>query len=165
LKSPHLLLASGNARKLKAELVAVLPPEALDTLEAEIHRNVREIVQLGILHLDFAVALTRKDWRHCVSRLYYACYAASRAIRLEVHGHFLTESGDHRRIGDLPDDFPRREEFKNQLLSLREDRNLADYDHTSAETDLVFSFADARAFAADFLNETKGYLVARGVTI
>ncbi len=165
MKSPHLLLACGNPRRLKNELAGVLTAGALDAIEAEIRRNVVDLLWLGRSHQAFATTAARKDWRQCISRLYYACYSASRSVRLEVEGHFTTESGDHKRIGDLPADFPRREEFKNQLLSLREDRNLADYDHTAVEGDLVFPVDDAIALVQSFLDETRKYLAARGVTV
>lgn len=165
MKSPHLLLASGNPRKLKNELGGILSNAALTTIEGEIRRNVSLLFHLGLAHHAFAIGAARKDWRQCVSRLYYASYAASRAVRLEVDGHFTTEPTDHKRIGDLPNDFPRREQFRNQLASLRDDRNLADYDHTAAEADLVFSVIDATVVAQGFLDEVRKYLTARGLAL
>jgi hypothetical protein len=165
MKSPHLLLASGNARKLKSELAGVLPAAALDAIETEIRENVKGLYRLGVRHFSFASGPACKDWRQCISRLYYACYAVSRSVRLEVHGHYSRESDDHKRVGDLPGDFPKREQFKNQLDTLREDRNLSDYDHTGTDKDLVFSVADATAIAQDLLDEAKRYLLARGVTL
>jgi hypothetical protein len=165
LRSPHLLLAGGNSRKLKNELAGVLTAAALDAIEAEIRRNVIELFGLGLSHLTFATSAARKDWRQCVSRLYYACYAFSRSVRLEVEGHFTTDSTDHKKVGELPAGFPQRERFKNQLLSLREDRNLADYDHTAVEGDLVYPVADAIALAQEFQNEARQYLATRGVTV
>src|ERR1019366_6218890 len=161
MKSPHLLLASGNPRKLKVELTGILPATALAAIEADIHRNVKELFRLGGSHRAFAAGAARRDWRQCTSRLYFGCYAASRALRLEVSGHFATESSDHKKIGDLPTDFPRREQFKSQLLNLREDRNLADYDHTAEEADLVIPVVDAIAIAEDFFREASNYLTTR----
>lgn len=165
MKSPHLLLAGGNSRKLKKELAGVLTAAALDAIEAEIRRNVIDLFALGLSHMTFATNAARRDWRQCVSRLYYACYAFSRAVRLEVDGHFTTDSTDHKKVGELPADFLQRERFKNQLLSLREDRNLADYDHTAVERDLVYPVADAIALAQEFQNEARQYLATRGVTV
>ena len=116
LKSPHLLLAGGNPRRLKNELAGLLNAAALDAIEAEIRRNVIQLLGLGLSHLAFATNAARKDWRQCVSRLYYACYACSRSVRLEVEGRFTTDSTDHKKVGELPADFPERERFKNQLL-------------------------------------------------
>ena len=165
MKSPHLLLASGNARKLMTELAGLLPPATIAIIEADIRRNVKELFHLGDAHRAFASGSARRDWRQCISRLYYGCYSASRALRLEVSGHFTTDSSDHKNIGLLPSGFPRREQFKNQLDTLREDRNLADYDHTAVEADLVIPVPDAIAIAQDFMQEAKTYLVSRGVTL
>jgi hypothetical protein len=165
MKSPHLLLASGSPRKLKAELAGILPAGALAAIEDEIRENVRGLYRLGLRHFAFASGPACKDWRQCVSRLYYACYAVSRSLRLEVQGQYSRESDDHKRVGLLPDNFPKREQFKNQLDALREDRNLADYDHTGTDKDLVFSVADATAIAQDFIDEAKKYLLAQGVTL
>jgi hypothetical protein len=147
------------------ELAGLLPAATIAIIEADIRRNVKELIYLGDGHRVFASGPARRDWRQCMSRLYYACYAASRALRLEVSGHFTTESSDHKNVGELPSDFPRREQFKNQLETLRGDRNLADYDHTAVEADLVIPVADAIAIAQDFLQEARNYLVTRGVTL
>lgn len=165
MKSPHLLLASGNARRLKKELTGVLGPEALEAIEREIRENVRGLLRLGEKHLSFADGLAARDWRQAVSRSYYACYAVSRALRLEVDGYYSTESADHKRVGELPSDFPNRARLKNQLATLREDRNLADYDHTATPGDLVFPVSDAMEIARDLTNHAKQYLVARGVQL
>lgn len=163
MKSPHLLLASGNPRKLKAELSGILEVNAIEAIEAEICQNVRGLFRLGLRHFGFATGPASSDWRQAVSRLYYAAYAASRAVRLEVGGHFSRESSDHGRVGDLPDDFAKREQFKNQLETLREDRNLADYDHTATEKDLIFSVTEATEIVKEFLDLSRRYLADRGV--
>jgi hypothetical protein len=165
MKSPHLLLAGSNCRRLKSELTSVLSAAALTAIEGEIQKNVAEMFRLGLSHHAFATGPARREWRQCVSRLYYACYAVSRSVRLEVDGHFTTESTDHKRVGDLPEDFPRREQFKNQLVTLRDDRNLADYDHTATEMELVFPVADAIVMAQDFIDEAGRYLTVRGVPL
>ena len=165
MKSPHILLASSNPRRLKAELAGVLDAAGLNAIEAEIHQNVRGLFRLGLRHFAFATGPATADWRQVASRLYYAAYCASRAVRLEVSGQYGREADDHGHIGDLPTDFPRIEQFKNQLKTLRDDRNLADYDHVAIEKELIFSVTDAATIVRDFLDVSREYLVARGVTL
>jgi uncharacterized protein (UPF0332 family) len=165
VKSPHLLLASTNPRRLKAELSGILETTALDAIEGEIRHNVRGLFRLALRHFSFATGPATSDWRQAVSRLYYAAYAASRAIRLEVDGHYTTEPEDHRRVGDLPNSFTKREQFKNQLEALREDRNLADYDHSATEKELIFSVDEATDIVKEFLELARRYLGERGAAL
>jgi hypothetical protein len=36
----------------------------------------------------------------------------------------------------MPDDLPNNSTYKRRLVDIREDRNLADYDHSADESDL-----------------------------
>jgi hypothetical protein len=86
---------------------------------------------------SFAARQNNRWWRQKISRLYYGAYNVSRAVRLCVSGEFSDDSTDHKRIGDLPADFPNQALYKNRLNSLRDDRNLCDYDHTARAADLA----------------------------
>jgi hypothetical protein len=165
MREPHLLLAGSNPRRLKQNLAAILPPASLDAIELAIRANVKGLFDLGETHYAFACSHGRKYWRQCTSRLYFGSYAVYRSVRLEVDGHYSTESSEHRRVGDMPADFLKREQFRNQLTALREDRKLADYDHTATESDLVRPVADAILTVEDFLATARSYLTNRGVTL
>ncbi len=164
MKSSNLLNL-GNARKVKENLTSILNQDALDAIEAEIERHSVELWSLGLQHYRFAVKLPRQLWRQKVSRLYYAAYSVSRARRLYVAGEYSTESKDHQKIGHLPDDFPNRGRFANQLSVLHDDRNTCDYDHASRAADLLIPTSEAVQLVRDFLAETKSYLKAKGLDI
>lgn len=157
------LLELGNARKVKKHLAAILDDDALVAIEREIEGNVRQLRRLAGSHYRFAVAQPPAHWRQKVSRLYFAAYAGSRAVRLYVEGHFSTEVKDHKKIGDLPDDFPLQPTYANRLEIMREDRNLADYDHTSRAPDLAIASSDAARLVGDFLSDVDSYLRGKGL--
>ena len=136
LKSPHILLAAGNLNKLKINLVNVIDDTAIHAIEDEINKNVAKLYLLGKSHYSFAIRQNNRSWRQKVSRLYYGAYNASRAVRLCVTGEYSADSGDHKKIGNLPDGFPNRATYSNRLSTLRDDRNLCDYDHTVNCSDL-----------------------------
>lgn len=164
MKSSNLLNL-GNLRKVKENLTSILNPDALDAIEAEIKRHSVELCGLGFQHYRFAVKLPRQHWRQKVSRLYYAAYAVSRALRLYVLGEYSRDRKDHQRIGQLPADFPDRSRLANKLSVLRDDRNTCDYDHASRAADLLIPTSEAVQLVRDFLAETKSYLKAKGLDI
>ena len=164
-KSPHLLLAASNVRKLHNNLTAVLEQTALDAIEAEIQANTRQLYSLGRSHLLFANRQHNRDWRQKISRFYYAAYNVSRAIRLSINGEYSTEVADHKKIEVLPDDFPDKNTYANRLGVLREDRNLCDYDHAASRGDLVSSVEESSELVQSFLRDAKKYLRGRGVTL
>ena len=163
MKEPHILRA-GNPRRIKANLREVLDESALDALEQALRDNVSELVKLARQHYRFAARLGNFHWRHSVSRAYYGAYCAARAIRLFHTGHYSMDVKDHQRFGELPEEFPQKDRFANQLAVLREDRNACDYDHTIRASDLVLSKREALALVEDFLAEVDTYLRTKGVT-
>jgi hypothetical protein len=165
MKTPHLLHAGGNARKLKENLVGVVDAAAIAAIQAEIHANVSQLYALGQSHYFFAIRQNNRAWRQKISRLYYGTYNVSRAIRLCVSGEYSTESSDHKKIESLPGDFPNQNTYANRLRALREDRNLCDYDHTAKITDLVVGMYDSIELAQQFLKDAKSYLNQQGVKI
>jgi hypothetical protein len=164
-KSPHLLLAAANVRRLHSNLVDVLERAALDAIETEIHVNVGQLYSLGRSHFLFANRQGNRDWRQKISRFYYAAYNVSRAVRLCVNGEYSTDASDHKKIEVLPDDFPDKNTYANRLAVLREDRNLCDYDHVANRGDLVWSVEDSAEIVEKFLRDAKKYLRDRGVGI
>jgi hypothetical protein len=159
------LLNLGNARKVKDNLSGCLDTIALEKLEAEIVANAIALFHLGRNHQRFALRQSSQHWRQKVSRLYYAAYNVSRSVRLFVAGEYSTEIKDHQKYENLPDDFPRKARYVNQLAILREDRNTCDYDHLSRASDLVLGSTAATGLVNDFINDAKNYLHQRGLSV
>jgi hypothetical protein len=165
MKTPHLLRAGANVRKLKDNLVNVVDVGAISAIEKEICLNAAQLYALGRSHYNFAIRQNNRSWRQKVSRLYYGAYNVSRAIRLCVNGEYSIDSSDHRKIEILPDDFPNKNRYANRLGVLRDDRNLCDYDHTAKLTDLIVGVNDATELVQQFLNDAQSYLKRRGVNL
>lgn len=165
VKRPHILMASSNVRKLVENLRGVLHPNACGLLESAINDNTQGLYRLGKLHLDFAVATTRRNWRQRISRFYYAAYNARRSLQLHVDGVYRTDVSDHKAMSKFPDGFPRASTYETRMKDLRADRNLADYDHDSQESDLILSQNDAQTLVEDFFKDIESFLVSRGVTL
>lgn len=165
MKTPHLLRASGNVRMMKENLVNVISRNALSAIQAEINRNVVQLFTLGQSHYNFAVRQNNRTWRQKVSRLYYAAYNVSRAVRLCEHGEFSTEVADHKKVESLPDGFPNKNSYANRLGILRDDRNTCDYDHTSSIGGLITTVPDAIALVTEFLRDARTYLRGKGITV
>lgn len=165
MKSPHLLLASSNCRRLVENLRGVLDPAACALLEQEIDRNTVDLFHFGEQHYTFAKSVSRTHWRQKVSRLYYGAYNVRRAVQLHTEGVFKTDVSDHKNMDAFPSAFPNSSTYKNQLVVLRDDRNLADYAHDAVETDLVLTVADAEKLVSDFVADSRHFLTSRGLTI
>lgn len=165
LKEPHVLLASGNPRKLIRNLTHILSPLELQKIEDELDRNVLCLYSLGLEHYNFAIEINNAEWRQSISRLYYAAYNVKRSISLKHDGAFSTDSGDHMKIDALPDDFENIGTYKSRLKSLRDDRNLSDYSHLAVEADLLYSVADSRSLVTSFLQDAKKFLLDNGVNV
>ncbi len=163
MRSPHLLLAAGNVRRVKNNLVNVIDGAAIVAIEAEICTNCAQLYGLGRNHYLFARRQSNRHWRQKVSRLYYAAYNVSRAVRLCVNGEYSTDASDHKKIETIPEDFPNKNTYSNRLGVLRDDRNLCDYDHTAILNDLVLMPTDAIQLVTDFLRDARIYLVQHGV--
>ncbi|MCG8557215.1 MAG: hypothetical protein MJD61_18305 [Proteobacteria bacterium] len=116
-------------------------------------------------HYEFAKGPAASSWRQRSSRLYYAAYAAVRAVKLEVDGHYSTDVKDHAKVADLPRALNNRERYKNSLGSLRDDRNLADYDHTAEVDELILDPRDAQDLVDSLLHDVRSLLTERGVKL
>lgn len=75
------------------------------------------------------------------------------------------ETNEHQRINQIPEILVGRSEYEVQLPNLREDRNLADYDHSATELDLILSPRDAEELVENLLRDVKAYLQACGATL
>jgi hypothetical protein len=165
MKSPHLLHAGANVRKLKENLINVVDAAAISAIETEICTNVAQLYVLGRNHFFFAVRQNNRSWRQKISRLYYAAYNVSRAVRLCVNGEYSMDASDHKKIETVPEDFPNKNKYANRLGVLRDDRNLCDYDHTAKLADLVMGVNDAAELVQQFLKDARVYLKRRGVNL
>jgi hypothetical protein len=165
MRTPHLLRAASNVRKLKENLIHLLDDAALAAIGSEISANIVQLYALGRNHYRFAVRQNNRSWRQKISRLYYGAYNTSRAIRLAVNGDYSTDSSDHKKIETLPDDFPRKSIYSNRLGVLRDDRNLCDYDHTVRIGDLLIGVDEAVELVQQFMTDAQVYLSNRGVDV
>jgi hypothetical protein len=75
------------------------------------------------------------------------------------------DSSDHKKVDNLPDDFPNKNTYANRLNVLREDRNLSDYDHSARSDDLVYRIEDSDEIVGKFLRDARKYLRGRGVNV
>ena len=161
MRDDHLLQL--NPRKVIKCLRTIVSADQLDAIEAALRDNVRQIIGLAQAHLRYAKASAGPSgWRQRVSRGYYCAYITSRAVRLEEAGTFCGDVSDHKKIGELPDDFKDLARWQEFLTKFRADRNLADYDHTANESGLEMRSHDYLAKAEEFLKEAKIYLNNRG---
>ena len=67
MKSPHLLRAGPNVRKLKENLANVVTAEAISAIETEICANVSQLYELGRNHYRFAVRQNNRSWRQKIT--------------------------------------------------------------------------------------------------
>jgi hypothetical protein len=150
---------------VKENLSGILDQAALDRIEAEIRANAKALYRLGRQHYLFALRQPSPHWRQRVSRLYYAAYNVSRAVRLFVSGTYSTEVKDHHKFKELPGDFPSKDRYANKLEILREDRNMCDYDHACCASDLVLGTIQSTSLVKEFLYAARSYLSVRGLKL
>ncbi len=165
LKPPHILLAAPNTREMLENLRHVLDTSACDAIQQEINENVKALFALGEEHFQFAMQSQKKFWRQRISRLYYGAYNVRRAVQLHFDGVYQTDVSDHKKIGFMPDSFPNKKTYQQRLADLRNDRNLADYDHVADESDLLLTQDEAEDLVTDFINDARNFLKNRGVTL
>lgn len=165
IKEPHIFRVSSNPQSLVTNLAHLLAEAELDKIRAEIRANVRDLFFLGNSHFQFARRLGVKAWRQKVSRLYYAAYNMRRAINLCWNGSFSTDSSDHKELHKLPDELPNVVTYRAKLVTLREDRNLCDYNHLAKESHLVMPISECLSVVTEFRRDAKSYLKDKGVLV
>ncbi len=134
-------------------------------IEQEIHKNTKELFELGEEHYNFAKQTAKVHWRQRISRFYYGAYNVRRAVQLCYKGIYSTDSSDHKKISELPDSFRNIDTYKNKLKTLRDDRNLADYDHSVSENELVFTQEEYEQLVTNFINDAHTFLQQQGVSL
>ncbi len=82
-----------------------------------------------------------------------------------MSGDYSSEVKDHKKFNKLPDDFPSKARYANQLDVLREDRNMCDYDHTCRASDLVLGTIQSTSLVKEFLDDAKSYLSLKGLKL
>ncbi len=161
------VLDLGNHGKVCAALKDLDAGADLGFVKAAVAAQTRAWLALSKRHLQTAKAIRvqlQRDWRCTVSRAYYAAYTAARAIRYFVHGQFDSSAADHKKASELPDDFPDRDQWREFLVILRDDRNKADY-HPWRETYWELSESPDKLLdrSARFVGLACQYLRERGV--
>ncbi len=165
VKKPHILLAATNPLAMLENIRHVVGNDAVRQIQKEIDKNVRELFALGNEHLTFSKQIPNRSWRQKISRLYYGAFNARRAIVLHFSGDYHTDVSDHKNVGKLPDSFPNKETYSIQLRDLREDRNLADYDHSATVDDLLRPLEESERIVDQFISDARSFLENRGVRI
>ena len=163
--APNDFLKIGNPRKVQRCLSGVVDQQALDNIELKIREQVQLFFTLSLKHFRMAKGQNAQAWRQKVSRFYYAAYTSSRMVRYYCNGDFATDTTDHKKVGDLPKDFPNRSRYKILLDTLREDRNTGDYDHLATAKDLVQSCSYWEILVTGFLQDSAEYLRNKGVNL
>jgi hypothetical protein len=162
---PELPRDFPNHQKVRRGLEGLLEAPALAAYDEAVKNICRHHIALASAHLA-AARPTQRHWRTRVSRAYYAAYSASRAVRFYVAGGFSSEVEDHKKVADLPKDFPRLADWNDTLTQMRHDRNLADYDAwPDCREQLNKPPSRTVDLASEFVQETKSYLHARGVLV
>ncbi len=143
-----------NPKRLITYLSDKISKTQIDRLNDLIRFQTKQLVKLSGDHLRFTKAIDNKyAWRQKVSRAYYCCYIANRALRLAVYGTYNQSPSDHKNISKLPGDFPKESIWANFLTQFRADRNLADYDHEKKSGDLECS-------PREYIEETEKFYIA-----
>lgn len=163
MKNKNHLLKLSNTNRLILTLSKIVGRRAIKQIKDEKKKNVRALLRLSFCHYKLAASIQdKRQWRQIVSRAYYCCYIASKAIRLATDGDYSEEVKDHEKIAYLPDDFPEKNERSNFLNTFRGDRNICDYDHTATLKDLEYSVTYYLEKSQTFLKDSKSFLKKRG---
>jgi hypothetical protein len=143
-----------NHAELKATLVSLAMSADLSVLEGHVHAVARGWFELARMHYADASAVDPSaNSRSVYSRAYYAAYNASKAVRYIVRGSVSLRGDDHKKVGDLPNNFPELDAWITKLPLLYQHRLRADYDNwseTASENELSPSecLTTAHAFIA-----------------
>jgi hypothetical protein len=165
LMSPYLKDFPNHQRVRKA-LESILHRGALTPYDEAVKATCRCYLRLAQAHLRIVRRRPVLDWRTRVSRAYYASYNASRAVRFFVYGQVANDVEDHKRVGELPNDFPDRDTWSTRLTDMRVDRNTADYDPWPDSRVGLKSRPEVNAQRArEFWRAALLYLKARGVQL
>lgn len=165
LKEPHLFNIGSNPLKVIRNLDGLLTPIEIEKIRREVVQNVIALFQLGEDHFAFAKTIANIYWRQKISRYYYSAYNIRRAVSLKYDGTFATDVSDHKKMDQIPEKVANVDIYRVRLANLREDRNLADYNHLAQESDLVISVADCETLVEEFRRDARLYLIGEGVAL
>lgn len=158
-------LNAGNPGKIATAYARFLAPAEVQKIRNEARLHVAGMYELGVVHYRFAISVSRPQWRQKISRLYYASYNVSKAVRFDNDGNHSTDPKDHSKVGQLPNGFPNKARYENELKTLREDRNSCDYDHMVKAGDLVNTSPHYASLVRAFMLDAYTYLSGRGVAL
>jgi uncharacterized protein (UPF0332 family) len=167
--SELLLICKGDAKSIQNFGFGIYAHNKYGhDLDALLEQATRDRFQFAQENLKWArSALSGSDpkFRMGLARAYYAMYHAARAVV------FLVERGDdfqaHSELPKhLPQNFPNRAQWENNLKNARLERNRADYD-PYPKADRTFSDASKLILqsAENFLPLARRYLVQRGCRV
>ncbi|HUQ91394.1 MAG TPA: hypothetical protein VM120_06920 [Bryobacteraceae bacterium] len=152
-----------NHAEFRATLVPLKMSGDLLILESHVSAVTRKWFELARVHYADALAAdVFANPRAVYSRAYYAAYNASKAVRYVVRGFVSLRGDDHKKVADLPDNFPEVDSWVARLPLLYEHRLRADYDNwseTASENQL--SPSECLAAARDFLTISEQYLLTQ----
>jgi uncharacterized protein (UPF0332 family) len=120
----------------------------IDQLRIKATADRFELSQTLYIAAKAATRGSKPCYRSAASRAYYSMYHALRATAFFVH-----EGDDHEEHvklpSGIPEDFPSRATWENDLKSARLDRNRADYD-PYPKNDLMF-----KSMALDLIKKSR----------
>jgi hypothetical protein len=143
----------------------ILDDDACDSIQKRIDENVILLFRLGESHFNFARNTSSRYWRQRISRFYYGAYNVRRALQLNYSGIYRTDTSDHKEVGNFPNGFPNVNTYSRRLVDLRDDRNIADYDHSAEEEDLVLTQSEAENLVSSLIKDAKTFLTEREISL
>ncbi len=151
--------AAANVRRLHSNLANVLAQAALDSIESEINHNIAQLFALGghTFCSPSAMGIVTGGKESQDSITGHTTFPVQ--VRLCVTGEYSTDPSDHKKIDNLPDDFPNKNTYANRLAILREDRNLcALRPFSEARRFAPWSVDDSAEIVESFLRDARKYL-------
>ena len=149
-----------NHGEFRATLISLTMNSDLLLLESHVHAVARRWFELAKEHYaDASNANPSTSPRAAYSRAYYSVYNASKSVRYIVRGQVSLKGDDHRKVADLPNNFPDVDAWAAKLQVLYEHRLRADYDNWSDTTsENILSAAQCVKDAGDFLGIAAQFL-------
>ena len=126
-----LLISKSNKKTIELFRAGISLEERTGyDLDALVSKATVDRIELSLQHHRAAQAATKgtnRSFRSATSRAYYSMYHALRATAFFAH-----TGDDHEKHSELPagipNDFPGRANWENDLKNARYERNRADYD-------------------------------------
>lgn len=150
-----------NHAEFKSTLISLTMNADLVVLQSHVDEIAKRWFELARIHYREASAADPVAHpRSVYSRSYYAAYNASKAIRYIVRGSVSLKGDDHKRVADLPDNFPDVDAWAAKLPLLYEHRLRADYDNWSGtQSENNLTAVECLAAAGEFLRVSELFLL------